>query len=77
MKKSTRASPLYKNMVKAFINNLQKDWRWRAIFVAHKIYRENFHQLFVYLPFVTQTATDDTIFRTISAFSDKTTKKLL
>ena len=65
MKKSTRASPLYKNMVKAFINNLQKDWRWRAIFVAHKIYRENFHQLFIYLPFVTQTATDDTIFRTI------------
>jgi hypothetical protein len=64
-KKSTRTSSLYKSMLELFINNLQKDWRWQTIFVLHKIYRKNFHRLLICLPFITQTAVDYTISRTL------------
>jgi hypothetical protein len=61
--RKTRNCPLYNVMINSFITVLRNDVKWTVVFSIYKVYRNDFQRFLIVLPFLTQEATDDTIFR--------------
>jgi hypothetical protein len=54
---------LYKEMACAFKTAVREDHTWMWVFKVYRLYRRDFRKMLINLPFVTETATDDTVYR--------------